>query len=151
MAILAASLAPALIRYIDKSRKSSDLTTSSAIKSAYETAITNDQAYSEVATLASTCDATNTVKVLLYTDKDGNVTYSTSEGYLKTEFEQNLSSKLKVKYTKNGQDHFVACVDKNCEMVVFIAKSGSNAPTSAASTVGTYWKVQPEVDNESYE
>lgn len=45
MAILAGAIAPALIRYIDKSRKSSDVTSAKAIVTAVETALSdNDDA-----------------------------------------------------------------------------------------------------------
>lgn len=45
MAILAGAIAPALIRYIDKSRKSNDVTAAKSIKTAVETAIGNEQLY----------------------------------------------------------------------------------------------------------
>lgn len=45
MAILAGAIAPALIRYIDKSRKSNDVTSAKAIKTAVETALGNEQMY----------------------------------------------------------------------------------------------------------
>lgn len=45
MAILAGAIAPALIRYIDKSRKSNDVTAAKSIKTAVETALGNEQMY----------------------------------------------------------------------------------------------------------
>ena len=45
MAILAGAIAPALIRYIDKSRKSNDVTASKTIKTAVETAMSNEETY----------------------------------------------------------------------------------------------------------
>jgi type IV pilus assembly protein PilA len=45
MAILAGAIAPALIRYIDKSRKSNDVTSCKAIKTAVETALGNESIY----------------------------------------------------------------------------------------------------------
>lgn len=45
MAILAGAIAPALIRYIDKSRRSNDVTAAKSIKTAVETAIGNEQLY----------------------------------------------------------------------------------------------------------
>jgi type IV pilus assembly protein PilA len=45
MAILAGAIAPALIRYIDKSRKSNDVTSCKTIKTAIETALGNESIY----------------------------------------------------------------------------------------------------------
>lgn len=57
MAILAAALAPALIRYIDKSRRSSDLSNAGVLQSAAQTAAADESAYAEIAGAASTADA----------------------------------------------------------------------------------------------
>ena len=48
MAILAAALAPALIRYIDKSRKSSDLSNAGILQSAAQSAAADETAYTEI-------------------------------------------------------------------------------------------------------
>ena len=45
MAILAGAIAPALIRYIDKSRKSNDVSACKSIKTAIETAMSNEDAH----------------------------------------------------------------------------------------------------------
>ena len=45
MAILAGAIAPALIRYIDKSRKSNDVSSCKTIKTAVETALGNEDIY----------------------------------------------------------------------------------------------------------
>lgn len=45
MAILAGAIAPALIRYIDKSRKSNDVSSAKTIKTAIETAMSNELTY----------------------------------------------------------------------------------------------------------
>ncbi|MBD5096954.1 MAG: type II secretion system protein [Lachnospiraceae bacterium] len=45
MAILAGAIAPALIRYIDKSRKSNDVSAAKTIKTAVETAMANEVTY----------------------------------------------------------------------------------------------------------
>ena len=45
MAILAGAIAPALIRYIDKSRKSNDVSAAKTIKTAVETAMSNEDTY----------------------------------------------------------------------------------------------------------
>lgn len=48
MAILAAAIAPALIRYIDKSRRADDVTAAGSINSAMSAALANESAYDEV-------------------------------------------------------------------------------------------------------
>jgi type IV pilus assembly protein PilA len=50
MAILAAAIAPALIRYIDKSRKADDVTAAGTIATAANAALANEAAYDSVAT-----------------------------------------------------------------------------------------------------
>lgn len=62
MAILAGAIAPALIRYIDKSRKSNDVSAAKTIKTAVETAMTNETTYEELTTASG-----GTI-----TDLDGN-------------------------------------------------------------------------------
>ncbi|MCI6239765.1 MAG: type II secretion system protein [Clostridium sp.] len=53
MAILAGAIAPALIRYIDKSRKSNDVSSAKTIKTAVETALGNESIYELLATKGS--------------------------------------------------------------------------------------------------
>ena len=54
MAILAGAIAPALIRYIDKSRKSNDVSAAKTIKTAVETAMSNEGTYELLTTPGST-------------------------------------------------------------------------------------------------
>lgn len=49
MAILAGALAPALIKYINKSRLSTDISTGQTIATAITTALSNEQAYDDAA------------------------------------------------------------------------------------------------------
>ncbi len=62
MAILAAALAPALIRYIDKSRKSSDLSNAGILQSAAQSAAADETAYTEIAGAISDKVNTNILK-----------------------------------------------------------------------------------------
>ncbi|MBQ9609229.1 MAG: type II secretion system protein [Lachnospiraceae bacterium] len=62
MAILAGAIAPALIRYIDKSRKSNDISAAKTIKTAVETALSYEKSFE----LLTTGDGSST------TDTDGN-------------------------------------------------------------------------------
>ena len=56
MAILAGAIAPALIRYIDKSRKSNDVSAAKTVKTAIETALGNEQIYEWLAVGSGTAD-----------------------------------------------------------------------------------------------
>ena len=53
MAILAAALAPQLIKYIEKSRVSTDKTSCAAIKSAFDSAVADEAVYKEVVAAGS--------------------------------------------------------------------------------------------------
>lgn len=54
MAILAGAIAPALIRYIDKSRKSNDVSSAKTIKTAVETAMSKEETYELLTESAAT-------------------------------------------------------------------------------------------------
>ena len=73
MAILAGAIAPALIRYIDKSRKSNDVTAAKSIKTAVETAIGNEMLY-ELCTAGTAIGDYTAILVVepgIKTDKSG--------------------------------------------------------------------------------
>ena len=48
MAILAAAIAPALIRYIDKSRRSDDVAAAETLNTGAQAALSNEEAYDEI-------------------------------------------------------------------------------------------------------
>ena len=62
MAILAGAIAPALIRYIDKSRKSNDVSSCKTIKTAVETALGNEDIYEYL--VNNMAGATVTIEVI---------------------------------------------------------------------------------------
>ena len=93
MAILAAAIAPALIRYIDKSRRADDVTAAGSINSAMSAALANEAAYDEV------MNAGDNV-VLLYA-KAGATTWTSTGSYTHLETEMNSSqTPPKIKYRK---------------------------------------------------
>ena len=53
MAILAAAIAPALIRYIDKSRRADDVTAAGTINSSMSAALANEDIYDEIFTVSA--------------------------------------------------------------------------------------------------
>lgn len=126
MAILAAAIAPALIRYIDKSRKANDVTAAGTIATAVEAALANEDAYDEVVTGSGT---TKVVEI-----KAG--AYSAAGSIFKQEVSDNLSTVPKVKYKKNGANTFTVSVGGKGELYVYI---GDN-------TNPTKWQIQPSMD-----
>jgi type II secretory pathway pseudopilin PulG len=76
MAILAGAIAPALIRYIDKSRKSNDVSSCKTIKTAVETALGNEDIY-EVLT---NCNTTNNCVIIGVTPGELSSAAATDDG-----------------------------------------------------------------------
>jgi type IV pilus assembly protein PilA len=100
MAILAAAIAPALIRYIDKSRKADDVTAAGTIATAANAALANEAAYDSVAT------AMDGATLIAHADvTSGNAAFTAANtAYEKfvTETNANLTNNTapKVKYKK---------------------------------------------------
>ena len=101
MAILAGALAPALLRYIEKTRVSNDKNTAANLKTAVETALANEEVMDAVAT----DDSGKAVEFLSFditTDNTGAKYGTGCPAALKTEIEQTLAtSKLKIKSKKD--------------------------------------------------
>lgn len=76
MAILAGAIAPALIKYIDKSRKSNDVSSAKTIKTAIETALGNESVYEYL----TTGDAADSSKFCYIYITPGEKTTSTTTG-----------------------------------------------------------------------
>lgn len=82
MAILAGAIAPALIKYIDKSRKSNDVSSAKTIKTAVETALGNEDCYSYLTGLAtSTADCVFEIKTNNSTPTTAIGVASAPQGY----------------------------------------------------------------------
>lgn len=114
MAILAAAIAPALIRYIDKSRKSDDVAAAETVNTAVNAALANEDAYSEVsgdmdgATAVWSCTGGTACTV--------GSTYGT--------FDQEMSDNLggeapKVKYTKDSNTVWSVTIQSSGKAIVF--------------------------------
>jgi len=139
MAILAAAIAPALIRYIDKSRKADDVTAAGTIESSVSAALANETAYDEVTKLVGT--STDYV-VVAYVDGSSSakgtyadVTAKTSGNYFKKELQSSLTSGAKVKYTKDGAVGYTVAVNGNGTIGVYIADKAD----------ATTWMIRPSM------
>lgn len=87
MAILAGAIAPALIKYIDKSRRSNDVSSCKTIKTAIETALGNESLYE-----------------YLTTGGDFAYIYITPGGGLAASAEDNAATNIKIEGAYSGTD-----------------------------------------------
>ena len=132
MAILAGALAPTLIKYVNKSRMSSDVTTASTIATACS---------SGLADIKAEDDAKN----YYGTTKDIATIVSASDSFGSVVKEALGGTTPKVKYKKNGATTFVvkfggSSTSADVNVTVYAAKSASS----------TDWELSPNADA-SYE
>ncbi|MBQ7707355.1 MAG: type II secretion system protein [Lachnospiraceae bacterium] len=146
MAILAGAIAPALIRYIDKSRKSNDVSSGKTIKTAVETAMGNEVAYEELTNNGSG----STIEVTPSGTTSAAVTCSAATQDTKDEIFNNIGEKTpKIKYKKNDAAKFVVTVTSKGTVKVWLAKSTYTLPSNDCDTHGTgCWELAPDLDKE---
>ena len=118
MAILAAAIAPALIRYIDKSRKSDDVAAAETVNTAVNAALANEDAYSEAAAYG----AFNSTSVVW--SADGGDTLAASNATVGSTFGTEMSANLggeapKVKYNKYGNTSWQVKLQESGKAYVF--------------------------------
>ena len=133
MAILAAAIAPALIRYIDKSRKADDLTAGGTINSAVSAALANEDAYDEI-------QACGTATVIGVVSKN-HLVGSAGTAFSK-ELSNNLDQRVSPKYKKENQACFIVYLDAQRKITVAIA-TGANDTNHLTS-----WQMQPSIGSE---
>lgn len=129
MAILAAAIAPALIRYIDKSRRADDVTAAGTVLTGVQTAMADEDCYSEIAQAGS-----GDIIVSVKAGSKGNVTISATTN-LESEMKSTLASGCPIKYTKDGAKYYNVTVDGET-LSVFIAKNNNT----------TDWEIQPSTN-----
>ena len=133
MAILAAAIAPALIRYIDKSRKADDIAAAETVNTAVQTSLSNEDAYDEIMD-------NMTGAVLLKADQEKAFPTTTYPNFAK-EVNSNMGGKTpKLKYKKSLETGgfvpggwAVAC--SNGKPIVYITNTGG----------GKMVEVQPSI------
>ncbi len=163
MAILAGAIAPALIRYIDKSRKSNDVSSCKTIKTAVETALGNEDVYAFLTNCGDTDDdftlitfnpgeststatMTNDAMTISGCEEPTTGVSVADVGTLAlTEIGTNIGEKIpKLKYTKaNKDDSAAACVVKpekfyaaiTAKGTVYVMIGSDTAPTATPSGV----------------
>ena len=112
MAILAAAIAPALIRYIDKSRKADDVAAAETVNTAVNAALANEDAYSEV---SGCMNGTATV---------ASATAGSSFSGVGSTFISEVNSNIggtspKVKYTKDSNTDWKITLEASGKAIVF--------------------------------
>ena len=130
MAILAAAIAPALIRYIDKSRRGDDVQAAATINTAVTATLANEDAYDEVAT------SMNSTTVIASADAHpttGTAIFAGTGATFIADLNSNLGNEApKIKYTKNfassysGGHHWVVKVNTAGKPVVELSVSNGS-------------------------
>ena len=106
MAILAAAIAPALIRYIDKSRKADDVAAAETINTAVNAALANEDAYSEVAN-------SMTGSTTVWSGANGGAMSGMGSTFSR-EMSDNLAGTApKIKYTKDNNTVWSVTLNSN--------------------------------------
>ena len=128
MAILAGAIAPALIRYIDKSRKSNDISAAKTIKTSVETALGNEDIYNEVFTGSNS--SYGPVEVC-----------SESLSIGTPEIKTNLGGKApSVKYKKDGQQKFFWEASASGQVTVYVGTSSNKTMYELAPELHASYK-----------
>ena len=120
MAILAAAIAPALIRYIDKSRKAD--------------ALANEDAYDDIQAISG-------AKIIAFVSKN-TLDASGGGANFSKELSNNLDQRVAPKYKKEGQKYFIVYLDTNKKITVLIGTSSTD------SGHVTDWQMQPSIGTE---
>lgn len=118
MAILAGALAPALIKYINKSRRSTDIQNADTLRTSVQTAMSNPEAVDAISGNATSFTSANIT--------------SGGDDFLNEVKSVVGSSKLTTKYKDKGCD-FKINVDLASNTVVVQSASGSELSPSAVS------------------
>ena len=150
MAILAGAIAPALIRYIDQSRKSNDVSSCKTIKTAVETAMANEETY-EALTNGS-AGSKIFIAPGVSTSAGGGVYLvgatgsTTAQSDAKTEIGANIGEKTpKIKYKKNNCLSFMVEITGQGTVKVGLSKT---AAASGATGTAMDYEISPEMHKE---
>jgi type IV pilus assembly protein PilA len=116
MAILAAAIAPALIRYIDKSRKADDVAAAETVNTAVNAALANEDAYSEVSgKMGAGTKATGVISA-----NAGSAFAGTGCTTFVREVNENIGGTApKIKYTKDSNTNWTVSLQSNGKAVVY--------------------------------
>ncbi len=117
MAILAAAIAPALIRYIDKSRRSDDVAAAETLNTSAQAAFSNEDAYDEIQSHIPS-NASSTVELA---SASANGAFSGIGSTFIAEINSSCASKApNFKYKKNGASQWIIGANGAGKPVVWI-------------------------------
>jgi len=126
MAILAAAIAPALIRYIDKSRRADDVAAAETINTAVQSALANEDAYDEIQPAMSAMTGSTTV-LGSAAASTGTTSFSgTTASTFWSEINSSTTGGPKVKYKKNGASAWIVGVNNSGKPVVWISTTNGS-------------------------
>lgn len=134
MAILAGALAPALIKYINKSRISTDIQTGQTIATAITTALSNETAYDDAPTIGTTGKPEDAAKLI----NGGNFGTEFASA-LGSSTVPNVKSKKDMKGTTLGSTTFGVVLEPTTNVVEIYAGTG-DAAHMVHPTVGDNFK-----------
>lgn len=170
LAILAGAIAPALIRFIDKSRRSNDVSSAKSIKTAIETALGNKKAY-ELMVPVQGANASIIVFDTSMTEAKVEAALppavlpltATDRENVADDIWNSLSQKTpRLRFNKWGQTVYVATIDDTGSVKVFVADNAAAVTAAIAALVptaagyatddtnahaGTYWLLTPDVND----
>ncbi len=138
MAILAAAIAPALIRYIDKSRRSDDVAAAETINTAAQAALANEEAYDEIQGVMPATGAADVVLAEAPLDSPFTAVATMSGGGATFLSEVNSScggKSPKIKYKKNNVTLWGVGVNEAGKPVVWLE----------VATGDTKFELQPTI------
>jgi type IV pilus assembly protein PilA len=146
MAILAAAIAPALIRYIDKSRRSDDVAAAETINTGVQAALANEEAYDEVQGAMPTNGANPVILATASVGSQTGFTFSNPTGAsgsgvtFISEINSSCGGKApKIKYTKGFGG------SKPSTWLVGANEAGKPVVWLGTSTTSTDWELQPDI------
>ena len=155
MAILAAAIAPALIRYIDKSRRSDDVAAAESINTAAQAAFSNEDAYDAVQDVIKSGSSTNNKAgeaVYLLAKANAGATSWTAQNScgqaFLDELMDNTGAKVpEFKYRKDGATGWAVGINStNNKPAVFITGTFTGVTSSAGNNVPNLGlEIQPSI------
>ena len=130
MAILAAAIAPALIRYIDKSRRADDVTAAGTVETAVVTALANEKIYDNIV------GSTDSTVVAVWENKGFSWGTNVQQDF-KDEFSSSLPDGAAIKYKKEGAKSYTAVTTSDGQVKVYISNDQAGGKT---------WEIRPSRD-----
>ena len=137
MAILAAAIAPALIRYIDKSRRADDVAAAETLNTGAQAALANEDIYDEIQSNSGFPTTGSTTAVTA--TAGGTFQAATGKTYPLLVAEMNSSAggtAPKIKYKKNGATGWAVGFNANGKPVVWITGNSN-----------LHVELQPDIDS----